>query len=69
VSLVVPHRKTEELKMEIIIHDLNFNPPRIYKPRNADDCKGAADRSAYELAVLLKDTVTAGKVIVEYKRA
>lgn len=55
--------------MEIIIHDLNFNPPRIYKPRNVDDCKGAADRSAYELAVLLKDTVTAGKVIVEYKRA
>ena len=51
--------------LTIVIHDLNFNPPRVYRPATANDCKGAADRSVFELATQLNSTVTCGKVIAE----
>jgi len=51
--------------MIIIIHDLNFDPPRVYQPATADDCKTATERSAYELAKQLNDTVSCGKVFAE----
>ena len=53
----------QETTMRIIIHDLNTGT--VYTANSPDDCKDSTDRSAFELARDLGQTITMGKVIAK----
>lgn len=49
--------------MKVRIHDRSTNPPRVYVVTDAEQCRDATDRSAYESAFETGQVVTMGSVI------